>query len=98
MFISQLKKDGVSPEVFEAIAPRPGFVRVKRPQSAPTPSPLYSETGPIQTPSSAYVWGGKGIYADTPEEELQWLYENRQGQPVRRRHAIVDEMSRRGLL
>ena len=98
MFVAQLKKDGVRPEAFEGPSVPKGFVRVKRPQSAPTPPVGSSVRTVAASPSSPSPHTEKGDLEETPEEELQWLYEKRHQVSGRKRQMVINEMDRRGLI
>lgn len=98
MFVLQLKKDGVTPEQFEAVPPKPGFVRVKRDYDASTLSRAQSSTPPIQTPPSPSPARKNNPYGAYEGEALQYFYENRHRLSKRARAAVEDEMEARGLI
>lgn len=98
MFIAELKREGVAAEKFEAIPPRPGFVRVRRDSTASTPSRAPSAKPPIQTPPSPPPARKNNPYGAYEGEALQWVYENRHRLSKRARAAVEQEMENRGLI
>jgi len=98
MFVLQLKKDGVTPEQFEAPPVPKGFVRVRRDSTASTSSQEQSATPPIQTPPSPSPARKNNPYGAYEGEALQWVYENRHRLSKRARAAVEDEMENRGLI
>ena len=98
MFIAELKREGVTAEKFEAIPPRPGFVRVKRHPDGSPASRAQSYTSPIQTPPSPSPARKNNPYGAYEGEQLRWVYENRHRLSKRARAAVEDEMEARGLI
>ena len=98
MFIAELKREGVTAEKFEAIPPRPGFVRVRRDSAASTPSRAQSAIPPIQTSPSPSPARKNNPYGAYEGEALQWVYENRHRLSKRARAAVEQEMENRGLI
>lgn len=98
MFILQLKKDGVTPEQFEAPPVPKGFVRVKRDSTTSSSSQAQSAATPFQTPSKPSPAPKNNPYGAYEEEQLQWVYENRHRLSKKMNAAVIEEMEARGLL
>jgi hypothetical protein len=98
MFMTELKKEGIDASRFEAIAPRPGFVRVKRHSDASPPSWAQCTTPPAQTPSRPSPAPKNNPYGAYEGEQLQWVYENRHRLSKKMRAAVEEEFEARELV
>ena len=98
MFVLQLKKDGVTPEQFEAPQVPKGFVRVKRDSDTSPPSRAQCAAVPVQTPPRPSPAPKNNPYGAYEGEQLQWVYENRHRLSKKMRAAVEQEMDARGLL
>jgi hypothetical protein len=100
-FIRELKKAGITAEMFMGPPVPKGFTRVKREDASPA-SPVSSmaqsdqnsiHASPMPSPDPK-----NNPYGAYEGEQLQWIYENRHRLSKRARAAVEQEMEARGLL
>ena len=97
-FIRELKKAGITAEMFMGPPVPKGFVRVERDSAAPTPSVAQCASPSPETPPKPSTTPKSNPYGAYEGEQLQWVYENRHRLSKKMAAAAVEEMSARGLI
>ena len=100
-FIRELKKAGITAEMFMGPPVPKGFTRVKREDARPASpmSPMaQSDPNSIHAPSRPSPAPKNNPYGAYEGEQLQWVYENRHRLSKKMAAAAVEEMEARGFL